>query len=115
MAVAPVLPTPELEEKPTETQVQMGAAIEEFRDTPLAEPDIKKTLAEELVKAATEKNTDLIRKAAQKIYDAGFEPEDMKIPHKLFVVVCNALSMSGFVPAMKEPPEVPSQYRDPHL
>lgn len=114
-------PTPAAIEKVAEAAVPAVDDVQELEgfvedNKAPTRDELRVQLAEGLSKAATSKNTDQIRKASQDIYDAGFELEEMRIPHSLFVVVCNTLSMSGFSPVRPDQvPEKTSEFRDPHL
>lgn len=49
---------------------------------------------------------------AQKIFDAGFELEDMRITPELFKVASNMLAFSGWTPKYNGPAEV-QEFKEP--
>ena len=62
----------------------------------------KHNLRHALKKAAFDNNLPEVAKAAQAIFEAGYEIEDMGFTPGFFEHVCNQIIKSGFVPKLPE-------------
>lgn len=63
---------------------------------------IKHNLRRALKKAVIDNDMDGVRKAAQAIFEAGYELEDMDFLPGMFSVMASAIIASGWVPDIRE-------------
>lgn len=63
---------------------------------------IKHNLRYALKKSALDNDLPAVAKAAQAVFEAGYELEDMGYTEGFFTIICNQIVLSGWVPVLTD-------------